>query len=575
MFLSIKDLSHKHRSGDVLFSGLNFSIKKNRTGLVGENGTGKSTLLKIILGKTKNQKGSVNKEGNFLELPQNFAPYAHKTVSDVLGISAKLKALEKVMDGNGSNKDLLLLDDDWELKENTQKLLEQAGLGHLEFDRKISSLSGGETSKLFFTSLLTKKPDLALMDEPTNHLDADARDFLYSFIKNYPGKLLIVSHDRQLLRLMDEIIEIRHKRAELYGGNFDFYRKQRDTEKQAKMTAFRLAEREYHKAIRKQESTLDAHRESCRLGAQKAKARNFSKFFINKRKARAEETFRRLRDVHAKCIDRAKETMIRTRAEVIAEGMMHIELKPSSIEKGTRLLTAKNINYQFENGDDLWKEKLDFEIVGGERWHIAGKNGSGKSTLIKLLTKDIDPVVGEIDSLATRIGVIDQDITILKNEKTVLQNITDYAPGDQTEDDLKVQLGRFLFYDNDIHKKIKFLSGGERVRAAFACLLATDTAPDLLILDEPNNNLDLNGITQLTNTLKDYEGTIAVISHDKDFIQDIELKKELTLSKSDKHLSKKLKITQNGPQSIAQIANSRKTSSRSGDSDQTTSQGEK
>lgn len=561
MFLSIKDLSYKHRSGEILFSGLTFSIKKNRTGLVGENGSGKSTLLKMVLGEIQPQKGSVNKEGFFLELPQNFAPFAQKTVSDILGITKKLNALEKVMEGVGTNHDLTILNDDWELKENTIELLKKAGLEHLEFDRKISSLSGGETSKLFFTSLLTKKPDLALMDEPTNHLDAEAREFLYGFIKDYPGKLLVVSHDRQLLRLMDEIVEIRKNKVEVYGGNFEFYRKQRDIEKQAKMTAFRFAEREYRKSIKKQESTLNTHRENCRIGAAKAKARNFSKFFINRRKARAEDTFKRLKKVHAKCIDRAKAEFIRTRAMVIAEGMMHINLRPSRIEKGHELMSAKGINYQFENGDNLWKTKLDFEIVGCDRWHVAGKNGSGKSTLIKLLTEDIDPVVGDIINNATNIGVIDQNITLLKNDRTLLQNITSYSPGNQTDEDLRTQLGRFLFFDDDVHKKAKSLSGGERVRAAFACLLATDIAPDLLILDEPNNNLDLNGITQLTNTLKDYEGTILVISHDKDFIEDIELGNELTLSKTGTHTIKKLKRKKKEtPKSIAQVAGSQKYS---------------
>jgi len=572
VLLSIKDLSHRHRSGDILFSGLNFSIKKNRTGLVGENGTGKSTLIQIIMGKIKNQKGSVSKDSNFLELPQNFAPFGHKTVSDILGITKKLNALEKVMAGVGSNKDILTLDDDWEIKENVRELLKKANLEHLEFNRSIASLSGGETSKLFFTSLLTKKPDLALMDEPTNHLDTEAREFLYDFIKNYPGKLLVVSHDRQLLRLMDEIIEIRKNKAEIYGGNFDFYRKQRDVEKQAKMTTFRLAERDYRKSIKKQESTLDAHRKGCKLGAIKAKARNFSKDLVNRKKKRAEDTFKRLKKVHARCVDRANETLIKARSKVIAEGMMHIELKPSAITKGEELLNAKAINYQFENGDNLWKEKLDFKIEGCDRWHIAGKNGSGKSTLIKLLTEKIDPVVGKIRNKAISIGVIDQNITILKNEKTILQNIIDYAPGNQTEDNLRVQLGRFLFYDNDIHKKIKTLSGGERVRAAFACLLATDVTPDLLILDEPNNNLDLNGITQLTNTLKDYEGTIVVISHDKDFIEDIELSKELLLSKNKPHKTRKLEIKEkNDTKSIAQISNSRKIATRPGNSDKTTS----
>ncbi|MBT3356237.1 ABC-F family ATP-binding cassette domain-containing protein [bacterium] len=563
MLLTIKDLSYKHRSGEILFSGLNFSIKKNRTGLVGENGTGKSTLLKIILGDIHPQKGTVNKDGNFLELPQNFAPFANETVSDILGVTAKLRALEKVMEGVGTNKDLLTLDDDWEIKNDTQKLLEKADLGHLDFDRRISSLSGGETSKLFFTSLLTKKPDLALMDEPTNHLDAESREFLYGFIKEYPGKLLIISHDRQLLRLMEEIIEIRKNKAELYGGNFDFYRDQRDKEKKAKMTAFRFAERTYKKSIKKQESTLDAHRKNSKIGAAKAKARNFSKAIINRRKMRAEETFKRLKKVHAKCVDRARDELIRTRAMVIAEGMMHIELQPSQVAKGGDIVNAQTINYQFENGDNLWKKKLTFKITDRDRWHVAGKNGSGKSTLIKLLTKEIDPVVGKIDSCATRIGIIDQNITLLKNDRTILQNIISYAPGDQTDDDLRVQLGRFLFYDNDIHKKVKNLSGGERVRAAFACLLATDIAPDLLILDEPNNNLDLNGITQLTNTLKDYEGTILVISHDRDFIDDIGLGRELTLSKEGVHKTEEVIPTEKStPRSIAQVAASKEYSAK-------------
>lgn len=561
MLLSIKDLSYKHRSGEVLFSGLTFSVKKNRTGLVGENGSGKSTLLKMVLEEIKPQKGSVNKEGIFLELPQSFAPFTHKTVSDVLGITKKLNALEKVMEGVGTNHDLIVLDDDWEVKEDTIALLKKAGLDHLKFDRKVSSLSGGETSKLFFTSLLTKKPDLALMDEPTNHLDAEAREFLYGFIKDYPGKLLVVSHDRQLLRLMDEIVEIRKNKVEVYGGNFDFYREQRDIEKQAKMTAFRFAEREYRKSIKKQESTLDTHRENCRIGAAKAKARNLSKFFVNRRKARAEDTFKRLKKVHAKCVDRAKAELVRTRAMVIAEGMMHIELRPSRIEKGHELMSAKGINYQFENGDNLWKKKLDFKIAGCDRWHVAGKNGSGKSTLIKLLTGDINPVVGDIANNAINIGVIDQNITLLKNDRTLLQNITSYSPGNQTDEDLRTQLGRFLFFDDDIHKKAKSLSGGERVRAAFACLLATDIAPDLLILDEPNNNLDLNGITQLTNTLKDYEGTILVISHDKDFIEDIELENEITLSKTGIHKTKKLKgAVGKKSKSIAQVASFKKYS---------------
>jgi len=544
MHIKLNNISYSHPNKEILFKELNFSIADNKTGLIGDNGSGKTTLLKIIAGKLRPDEGSVSAGGNITVFPQDFSAYNNMTLAEVLSVKEKLYALEKILNGESTQDDYDILNNEWDLHERIKEIFEEAKLQNFNLNRNFSTLSGGEKSRLLFASLLLNNPDFALLDEPTNHLDRESRSILYSMIKNYKRGLLIISHDRKLLNLMEEINELSDKGIKTYGGNYDFYKEQKEIETEASLAAYNSLQLQYTKAVKEKNKTIEKQERRTAKGKKRNILIGMDKAEMDYMKENAMRTFSKLKHSHTQKTESLKNRLQEAKENLDNSNSIIVDVNAVNIHSRKIILEVKELNFRFQNSEEfLWKENINFTISGSERWSIAGVNGSGKSVLLKLILNKFNPSEGEsegeIKLNSDRVVFLDQAVEILDGGLTVFENLKKFSkenPGNEIpEHELRIKLGRFLFRGEDAFKKVSDLSGGEKMRAGLACILAAGSAPELLILDEPSNNLDLKSIKELTAALNQYNGALLVVSHDEDFLDDIEVNKQLLISRDEKH----------------------------------------
>ncbi|MBD0255959.1 MAG: ABC-F family ATP-binding cassette domain-containing protein [Cytophagales bacterium] len=531
MHIGVNQLSYQFPGGQPLFDRLTFTIPPGKTGLVGDNGSGKSTLLKLLAGSLAPTSGTVAREGKVAVLPQVFDPYHAQTVAQVLGVGAILRALQNILAGRGNEADFALLENNWDIEDRIERVLRRADLLPLSLNRTFASLSGGEMSRLLFAALLLQEPDFILLDEPTNHLDQASREKLYQVIATFEKGLLIVSHDRALLRLMDSTVELSPKGIHLYGGNYDFYLQQKQVEQEAALHQYQTATREWNKSVRQQQEAIERQEKRNRRGEQSNRAKGVDKMALHILKDAGEKTLAHAKSIHSARVQQQAEKAAQAKAHLPRPHAISIDLENSSLPAAKRVIVAENINYQYQENGFLWPKPLSFTLLSQDRLAILGNNGTGKSTLVQLITGALVPAAGTLHVGTGKIGLIDQQLRLVNNALSVLENLRLFAPSGMAEHALRIRLGRFLFYGETVFKKAACLSGGERMRLALACLLATGNAPQLLVLDEPTNNLDIASVEQLTSALTQYQGALVVISHDPHFLGQLQPTQQLYLSR--------------------------------------------
>jgi ATPase subunit of ABC transporter with duplicated ATPase domains len=527
-FINISNLSYSFPNGQKLFENLSFNISSEKVGLTGDNGCGKTTLLKLISGELKQTSGSIKINGTVTKFEQDLSYLSGKDVIEILGVKNLLIALEKITAGFGCDDDFELLGDNWNIEQKIDNVLLLFGLSHIQRERKFSSLSGGEAGRLMFASCLIKNSDFILFDEPTNHLDLESRETFYHIIKNYNKGLLVVSHDKQLLRQMDKIIELSDKGARTYGGNFDFYCEQKQIEKDSVDKKINKTEIELKKQIKLSASIIGSKEKKNKLAEQQRENSGIIKMVLNKRRNNSEKDLAGLISVHKQKVDNIAEKLNSLKSNSPQERLIKLDLENRGKLKGKCLINASGLNHTYNNVS-LWNSGLSFEVKSSDRVLISGGNGSGKTTLVNLIVQKILPAEGSIRINCPGIGLIDQKYDLLYPDMTVLENIQSFAAPDIPEHELRIRLARFLFFKDDAAKITRFLSGGEKCRLIMACLLAASNMPELIILDEPTNNLDLKSIAQMQSALNDYSGALIVISHNLDFLQNIGINKTINL----------------------------------------------
>ncbi|WP_106918252.1 ABC-F family ATP-binding cassette domain-containing protein [Chryseobacterium aurantiacum] len=525
----LQNVSFGFPGGNLLFNHINLTIQSHtKSALVGNNGMGKSTLLKIMAGEIQPLSGNINIEGEIFYVPQMFGNFNHLTISECLKIDQKLNALEKITNGEVDEKYFETLNDDWDIEERCKNALQYWGLQDFELNQKLEGLSGGQKTKVFLAGIQINQPDLIILDEPTNHLDLEGRKLLYDLIDKISATVVIVSHDRSLLNLIDTTFELSNQGITAYGGNFNFYTEQKEVEEDALQNDINAKERALKKAKEKERETLERKQKLDARGKQKQEKSGVARIMMNTLRNNAEKNTSKLKSVHAEKINDISGDLRELRSTVRNSDQMKVNFNDSGLHSGKLLLTVENINYRYGT-EKLWTENLNLEVRSGDRISIKGSNGSGKTTLIKLLLGNAQPFEGRLNRSEFQSIYVDQEYSLINPELTVYDFVQTFNDNALQESEVKTLLSRFLFGKETWDKKCEFLSGGERLRLLLCGLSISNKAPDMIILDEPTNNLDLQNVEILTNSIKDYHGTLLVISHDEIFLNEIGIDKVMEL----------------------------------------------
>jgi len=527
--LFLQNITYIHPNKDLLFSNLNLTVNKDsKVALIGNNGAGKSTLLKIIANEVQVTAGLVTIDATIYYVPQVVGQYNHLTIAQALGIEDKLNALSEILNGNAAEINFTVLDDDWTIEERCQAALKFWQLDRLDLTQKMGTLSGGQKTKVFLSGISIHQPELILLDEPSNHLDTAGRALLYEFIPSTSSTLIVVSHDRTLLNLLDSVYELSKHGITIYGGNYDFYAAQKLIESNALNQDLKSKEKTLRKAKEVERETAERQQKLNARGKKKQEKAGLPTILMNTLKNNAEKSTSRLKGIHTEKIGAISQELSELRKAVPDTDKMKFGFGSSALHKGKILFSAKDINFGYGN-QLLWKRDLNFQITSGERIVLKGLNGSGKTTLIKIILGRLTPKVGTVHLVENKSVYIDQDYSLIDRQLNVYEQAQQFNSAAMQEHAIKIRLNRFLFSKEDWDKPCAALSGGEKMRLMLCCLTISNQAPDVIFLDEPTNNLDIQNIEILTAAVNEYQGTLLVVSHDTYFLEQIHIERVIDL----------------------------------------------
>jgi len=519
--VTIAHLSYSGPDGQTLFSDLNLTFGPGRTGLVGRNGVGKTTLLRLIAGELAPGAGTVTVTGRIGLLRQQVRPAAGETIADLFGARAGLALLQRAMAGEATADELA--EADWTLEARLEEALAKLELDATA-DTSLATLSGGQRTRAALAALVFEAPDLILLDEPTNNLDADGRDAVRAMLAGWRGAAIVVSHDRALLETMDAIVELTGLGAASYGGNWSFYRERKALELASAQHDLDVAERQVRDAARKAQEARERQDRRDAGGRRKAARGDAPRILLGGMKRRAEATAGGL-DRLAEKQNAAAETQAQTAREKIEVlTPFAVKLSPSGLPAGKLVLRASELT----GGHDPDRPAIrnfSLDMIGPERVAITGPNGAGKTTLLKLLTGDLAPLSGSVQ-IGGPMALLDQQVALLDREQSILDNFRRLNP-ESPVNDCRAVLAAFMFRNEAALQKVGTLSGGEMLRAGLACALGGRTPPMLLVLDEPTNHLDIDAIEVVEAGLRAFDGALLVVSHDVAFLENIGVTREV------------------------------------------------
>jgi ATPase subunit of ABC transporter with duplicated ATPase domains len=519
--LRLQNVAYAHPDRNVQFSDINFTIQPHETvAITGNNGSGKSTLLRLAAGELAPASGEVKTGASPYYIPQIVGQFDNITVAQALRAHEKLAALQEILGGEVSDKNLAILDDDWAIEEKCIEALAYWRLQDISLHSKLSSLSGGQKTRVFLAGLHVHRPQLVLLDEPTNHLDSAGRDLLYSYVNEAKAAMAIVTHDRQLLRIPGTIYELKEGTLSRYGGNYDFFINEKQLQENALMHDLQETGKALRKAREAEREMLERQQRHNARGKKKQEKAGVPKIMMNTLRNLAENSAAHAKSTHAEKVSGIAATLTDLRSELVTNDKMRLNFGNSSLHNGKVLFEAKALNLRFADRW-IWPDTLEITIASGDRLAFRGLNGSGKSTLIRIILGQLKPGTGEMSRNIANAVYIDQDYSLLNNELTVKEQAALFNNLALPEAEINSRLTHFLFTADVWNKPCSALSGGERMKLTLCCLTIGGIEPDLLVFDEPTNNLDLLNIDILTTAIKDYRGTLIVVSHDKQFLVDI------------------------------------------------------
>lgn len=528
MSIIVSNLSYIHPDKQPLFRNITISVSNSeKCSIIGDNGTGKSTLLKVIAGELAASEGNVTCSSRPYYIPQHIGLLG-QTIAEVLQVNAKLNAVKAITGGSLDTKNYEVLADDWDIESKTVKALAYWLLKNVPLDTPMDNLSGGEKTKVLLAALLIHQPSIILLDEPTNHLDYSARKLLYQFIEQSSSSIVVVSHDINLLNRLNTTYELHSDGIKRYGGSYTFFEEQKNIELATLNDSIEEEYRAIRQAKKKAQEVKERQEKRNRQGEKNKDQlpRILRKGTMN----RGENTASRLNDKHGKIIEEHTNVLAELRQKRGHTNTLKIDFDDANLHTGKQLIIARQISYCYSCDKQIWNEPLDMEVLSGDRIHIKGNNGSGKTTLLKILLGKLRPTEGTIKRVEFSYAYLDQSYEETAADCTISQLAEQYNTQHLEEHEVKLRLNRFLFPLDTWDKSCKKLSGGERMRLYLCCLMISNYTPDIFVLDEPTNNLDISSLKILTENIKNYKGTILIISHDTHFVNEIVVNKEITLT---------------------------------------------
>jgi ATPase subunit of ABC transporter with duplicated ATPase domains len=524
--ITLSKCSWSTPDGRAVFSDLELTFGIGRAGLVGRNGIGKTTLLKLISGELRPHTGSVTVNGTLGILRQTIQATPGEAIANLFGITDALALLRRAENGEACAEELA--DADWTLEARVASALARLGLDAAP-ETHLATLSGGQSTRARLAALIFTEPDFLLLDEPTNNLDREGRAAVIDFLAGWRGGAIIVSHDRELLEAMDAIVEMTSLGATRYGGGWSQYRERKAVELAAARHDLADAEKRVTEIDRKAQESTERKARKDRAGQRKRAKGDLPRILTGMRKDRSEDTS----GASARLADRQRAQAFeaaasaRKRIEILQP--LSVVLPPTHLPASKSVLTIDAVSAGYEPDRPIIKN-LSFTMTGPERVAVVGPNGSGKTTFLALVAGQLQPWHGTV-RVTTDFAMFDQQVSLLDPSVSIRDN---FRRINRTTDEnaCRAALARFMFRSDAALQLVSGLSGGQLLRAGLACVLGGPTPPSLLILDEPTNHLDIDSIEAVEAGLRAYDGALLIVSHDEAFLESIAVSSRLDLGRS-------------------------------------------
>jgi ATPase subunit of ABC transporter with duplicated ATPase domains len=504
--LSVNALRFALPDGRQLFDIPNFGIAEERVGLIGPNGAGKSTLLRLLVGELRANTGRIVRPVTMGYLRQAAADEAAQTVAQAFGVS-----------------------ESWELHARARDSLVRLGLADISWDRTVRTLSGGERTRLAIAVQVARDPDLLILDEPTNNLDTAARAVVQRLVREWPRGLLVASHDRTLIEAVDRIVLLENGALREYGGNWFAYAEQRATERAALERERDNADAERTRIARHLRDVRERQARRDATGKRSRDTGSQPRNVLNSRRQRAQATTGRVGMVTARLLAHATTRVEAARAPLAERDRLTMTLPSSGLARGTTVVALRDAAIGPSPACPT-QQNVSLEIVGPERIALTGRNGAGKTTLLRVLAGDLAPISGHLHRGVPlhELAYLDQHLSLLHTHGTVRDAFAARHPL-ANRNAMHAALARFRFRARAAEQSVATLSGGERLRAALACLLGGNIVPRALLLDEPTNHLDIEHLEAIEDALLGYDGALVVVSHDTRFLEAVRTERVIAL----------------------------------------------